>query len=283
MSSKPLVVLILGFLMILNGHPDTYYPYYDPYSNVKCSDLVNITFYSYHIHVLFWGANNQSTNDAFQLISKFQNEFNIPNYNISNCNDINTTTGNSPEMCISWYDTLPYSPFLTANWCIFVPEYNFTKTVQWMMLNHGNLDVMIHPNSGCEIYDHRDWPLWIGKKSEIDYRALNYDAPGYNYYTCIDKANTLMFQNNYNNYNDMCGLTINNDTMTYNTPNMNTNNQYCTTLCQTWIDKLIQFGHDCPGNCDYYQNNINDTNKEYICTVNWNSFDALKTWSLKMC
>ena len=30
----------------------------------------------------------------------------------------------------------------------------------WIMQNRGDLDILVHPNSGAEVLDHTDWSLW---------------------------------------------------------------------------------------------------------------------------
>ena len=49
----------------------------------------------------------------------------------------------------------------------------FAEVVGWLTLNHGHLDVLIHPNTGDEIADHRDRALWLGHSHELDLRALD--------------------------------------------------------------------------------------------------------------
>jgi len=39
-------------------------------------------------------------------------------------------------------------------------------------LNHGALDVFIHPNTGDELRDHRDCALWLGHDHVLDLRAV---------------------------------------------------------------------------------------------------------------
>jgi aromatic ring-cleaving dioxygenase len=33
----------------------------------------------------------------------------------------------------------------------------------WLALNHGELDVFLHPNTGDGLRDHRDCAVWLGK------------------------------------------------------------------------------------------------------------------------
>lgn len=48
----------------------------------------------------------------------------------------------------------------------------FAHVVSWLSLNHGTLDVLVHPNTGDPLSDHRDGALWIGHSHELDLRAL---------------------------------------------------------------------------------------------------------------
>lgn len=48
----------------------------------------------------------------------------------------------------------------------------FAHVVGWLALNHGALDVFIHPNTGDELADHRDSALWLGRSHVLDLSAL---------------------------------------------------------------------------------------------------------------
>jgi hypothetical protein len=48
----------------------------------------------------------------------------------------------------------------------------FPEVVAWLALNHGALDVFVHPNTSDELRDHRDSAIWIGKSYRLDLRAV---------------------------------------------------------------------------------------------------------------
>lgn len=74
-------------------------------------------------------------------------------------------------------DTEPVGPFLTAQWSIFVPNENFFEVSSWAAQHRGQYDILIHPNSGCELEDHTWWALWGGNPWEINMDAFSYDQP----------------------------------------------------------------------------------------------------------
>jgi aromatic ring-cleaving dioxygenase len=41
------------------------------------------------------------------------------------------------------------------------------RVMEWLALNHGTLDVFIHPNTGDALRDHRDSAVWIGRSHEL--------------------------------------------------------------------------------------------------------------------
>jgi aromatic ring-cleaving dioxygenase len=53
----------------------------------------------------------------------------------------------------------------------FAPA-QFSDVVGWLTLNHGSLDVFVHPNTGDELRDHRDRALWLGRQHSLDLRAV---------------------------------------------------------------------------------------------------------------
>ena len=48
----------------------------------------------------------------------------------------------------------------------------FSDVVGWLALNHGALDVFVHPNTDNELRDHRDCALWLGRSHQLNLRAV---------------------------------------------------------------------------------------------------------------
>ena len=53
----------------------------------------------------------------------------------------------------------------------FAPD-GFSAVVAWLALNHGSLDVFMHPNTGDDLSDHRDRALWLGRSHVLNLAAL---------------------------------------------------------------------------------------------------------------
>ena len=53
----------------------------------------------------------------------------------------------------------------------FAPA-ELADVVSWLTLNHGALDVFLHPNTGDELRDHRDCAIFIGRSYALDLRAV---------------------------------------------------------------------------------------------------------------
>lgn len=66
----------------------------------------------------------------------------------------------------------PVGPHPAWTYQVAFGASEFSYVVGWLSLNHGALDVLIHPNTGDALGDHRDGALWIGKSYTLDLSAL---------------------------------------------------------------------------------------------------------------
>jgi DOPA 4,5-dioxygenase len=49
----------------------------------------------------------------------------------------------------------------------FLPD-QFDTVVPWLNLNRDGLDVLVHPQTGDDLVDHRDRAMWLGRSMELD-------------------------------------------------------------------------------------------------------------------
>lgn len=66
----------------------------------------------------------------------------------------------------------PVGPHPMWSYQLALPAEHFSHVVGWLALNHGALDVFVHPNTGDELRDHRDCALWLGKSYQLNLAAL---------------------------------------------------------------------------------------------------------------
>ena len=66
----------------------------------------------------------------------------------------------------------PVGPHPAWTYQLAFDASEFAHVVSWLALNHGALDVFIHPNTGDELSDHRDGALWLGRSYTLDLNAL---------------------------------------------------------------------------------------------------------------
>ena len=223
--------------------------------------------------------------------------------NPSACDDENTTHGKSPDVCMidnDWgkFDPKhghygsPACPFTSTEWAVFVPNprpSNGSRGVQaavsevfaWFMLNRGSLDVIIHPNSGCEVYDHRDWPLWMGTQHPLDLSCLHYDCPGCNAGDCVSRGDAAVLSGTY----EKCGLGLRlprpSNHMGGGSLRLQLENRtaFCTPVCVDWAaTQLPAWQIDCPANCDLLNSTL-DTSRLPLCEAHTNTPRDMLVWA----
>ncbi|BAU71716.1 DOPA 4,5-dioxygenase family protein [Metapseudomonas furukawaii] len=53
----------------------------------------------------------------------------------------------------------------------FKPEL-FGEVIPWLALHRDGLNVLVHPITGSDLRDHRDYPLWMGTVRPLDLSGL---------------------------------------------------------------------------------------------------------------
>lgn len=66
----------------------------------------------------------------------------------------------------------PVGPHPMWSYQLAFPVSAFAMVVAWLALNHGGLDVLVHPNTGDALRDHRDCALWVGGSHALNLAAL---------------------------------------------------------------------------------------------------------------
>ena len=66
----------------------------------------------------------------------------------------------------------PVGPHPMWSYQLAFASPHFAHIVGWLTLNHGGLDVFIHPNTDDELRDHRDGALWLGRSHVLNLQAL---------------------------------------------------------------------------------------------------------------
>lgn len=137
------------------------------YSPTNCT-AESAPIWSYHVHVLFWPDNEQHSQKAAALKSLFEEHFNA-----TFCKGY----FHQPDLCYFATVDKPQGPFLTGQWGCYVPLDRYAEVLSWFMQRRADLDVIVHPDTGCLVHDHTVWSLWGGYRWELDTSKLSHDQP----------------------------------------------------------------------------------------------------------
>ena len=143
-------------------------------SGAGCKDADHV---SYHIHVMIWQNNAVQTAKTMDFQRRFMEHFDL--LDKENCTfGAGDTAPEQKTICTFEVDWEPAGPFFTAQYSWFIPKADYERATAWTKQNRDDLDVLIHPNSGCMVEDHTDWAIWAGKPWQIDPSIFTCRYPG---------------------------------------------------------------------------------------------------------
>ena len=70
-----------------------------------------------------------------------------------------------------WHDR-PIGPHPRWSYQVAFAPDALADVLSWLMLNRQGLTVLVHPLTGDDLADHRDHPLWLGERLDLDLSAL---------------------------------------------------------------------------------------------------------------
>ncbi len=70
-----------------------------------------------------------------------------------------------------WRDQ-PVGPHPCPSYQIAFEPDLFPGIVPWLALNRDGLTVFVHPTTGDDVPDHRDYAIWMGEQQALDLSAL---------------------------------------------------------------------------------------------------------------
>lgn len=76
------------------------------------------------------------------------------------------------QMEMGRFHERPVGPHPMWSYQLAIPAADVAQVLAWLTLNHGALDVFVHPNTGDELRDHRDCALWLGRSHSLNLAAL---------------------------------------------------------------------------------------------------------------
>ena len=71
-----------------------------------------------------------------------------------------------------WRDKAPQGPHPVSHYQVAFPAETFNKIVPFLALNRGNLNILLHPNTGDGLEDHTTNVMWIGPSLDLEISAL---------------------------------------------------------------------------------------------------------------
>ena len=129
---------------------------------------------SYHLHPMMWANVPKQVEKALTFQREFMEHFGIVGR--KNCT-FNVHDPNQKEICAWGVHWVPDGPFNNAQYAFFIPKADYQRVVEWSSKHRNGLDILIHPNTGCQIQDHSLWAEWNGSPWQLDAGEFTCNAP----------------------------------------------------------------------------------------------------------
>ena len=161
--------------------------------------------HSYHAHVLFHGADRASMSSALGLHGAFlAYARSVKGATDPRGGNNNTFTGLCPmahsqpspaypyicpfpfEFDPAAFPVQPGGPFEAPNFSFFVPKALLAVVAEFWETRRRTLDVLIHANTGCQVKDHTDFGMWLGRRWEMNQVGLACCHNGPGSCSCVD-------------------------------------------------------------------------------------------------
>ncbi|MEO7761281.1 MAG: DOPA 4,5-dioxygenase family protein [Casimicrobiaceae bacterium] len=75
-------------------------------------------------------------------------------------------------VAIGRFHERPVGPHPMWSYQLEFQQAAFAHVVGWLALNRDGLDAFVHPNTGDDLVDHRDRPIWLGCSYQLDLTAV---------------------------------------------------------------------------------------------------------------
>ena len=130
----------------------------------------------YHFHIYFFQNNNDSVSAATwmqqQLIEKvMSHEFLVVLTGVNS-----SVLPDLDESEVPYFNMHPIGPHPCGSFEVWTPAQYLEKAMSWLMMNRGELTVLLHPLTTNEIEDHYARAMWLGPPYRLDFTQL--DAEG---------------------------------------------------------------------------------------------------------
>eukprot|EP00599_Poterioochromonas_sp_BG-1_P008412 CAMPEP_0173142634 /NCGR_PEP_ID=MMETSP1105-20130129/6203_1 /TAXON_ID=2985 /ORGANISM="Ochromonas sp., Strain BG-1" /LENGTH=218 /DNA_ID=CAMNT_0014056059 /DNA_START=45 /DNA_END=698 /DNA_ORIENTATION=- len=142
---------------------------YHPQLKSLAENDTQIIYYSWHAHVYFFHEDENVTQRTLALRDQFMKRFSI-----ALCDD-SCFMGGPFDTCVQ--GMCAWEPFYGVDgphpygqWGIYIPNEYIAPAIAWLSMNHGEFEVLFHPNTGYMVGDHdqNKRAIWIKQIVPLD-------------------------------------------------------------------------------------------------------------------